>query len=260
MIHPTALIDPGAELGKDVTVGPYALIGPKVTIGDGGVIGSHAVVESHTRIGKNCRVSSFASIGAPPQDLKFKGEETWVEIGDDVIVREYATINRGTVTGHGVTRVGNNCMIMAYVHVAHDCNVGNRVIMANAATLAGHIDIEDGAFIGGLSAIHQFVKVGTLAIIGGMSGISQDVPPYVKVVGTRQGRNRSLFGLNVIGLQRAGMTADTIATLKKAYRVIFRSEQPLKESLERAESEVEQIPEVKKLIAFIRSSERGVLR
>jgi UDP-N-acetylglucosamine acyltransferase len=260
MIHPTAIIDPGAELGKDVSVGPYAIVGPKVVIGDGTSVGSHAIVESHARIGKNCRISSHASVAAPPQDLKFRGEDTWVEIGDDVIVREFATINRGTVTGGGVTRVGNNCMIMAYVHVAHDCHVGNRVIMANAATLAGHIEIEDGAFIGGLSAVHQFVKIGTLAIVGGMSGISQDVPPFVKAVGSRQGRNRSLFGLNVIGLQRAGMTPETITTLKKAYRVLFRSELPLKDSLEKAEAEVEQIPEVKRLVDFVRSSKRGVLR
>ncbi len=259
-IHPTALIDPGAELGKDVSVGPYAIVGPKVTIGDGSTIGSHAVVESHVRMGSNCRVSSFASIGAPPQDLKFRNEETWVEIGDDVIVREYATINRGTATGSGVTRVGSSCMIMAYVHVAHDCHIGNRVIMANAATLAGHIEIEDGAFIGGLSAVHQFVRIGSLAIVGGMSGISQDVPPFVKAVAARQGRNRSLFGLNVIGLQRAGMSAPTIDTLKKAYRVIFRSEMPLKDALDKAEGEIEQIPEVRKLIEFIRSSKRGVLR
>ncbi len=259
-IHPTALIDSDAELGKGVSIGPYSIVGPKVTIGDGSVIGSHAVIESHTKIGINGRISSFASIGAPPQDLKFKNEETWVEIGDDVIVREYATINRGTATGCGVTRVGNHCMIMAYVHVAHDCQVGNRVIMANAATLAGHVDIEDGAFIGGLSAVHQFVRIGALAIVGGMSGISQDVPPFVKAVAARQGRNRSLFGLNVIGLQRAGMSAPTIDTLKKAYRIIFRSEIPMKEALDKCEAEIEQIPEVRKLIEFIRSSKRGVLR
>jgi UDP-N-acetylglucosamine acyltransferase len=260
MIHPTAIIDPTAELGAGVSVGPYAVVGPRVTIGEGCRIGSHAVIESNDRIGRNCGISSFASIAAPPQDLKFRGEDTWVEIGDDVIVREFATINRGTVTGHGVTRVGNQCMIMAYVHIAHDCSVGNRVIMANAATLAGHIEIEDGAFIGGLSAIHQFVKVGTLAIVGGMSGISQDVPPYVKAVGSRQGRNRSLFGLNVVGLQRAGMAPETISTLKKAYRAIFLAKAPLKEAVDRAEAEVEQIPEVRRLIAFVRSSERGVLR
>lgn len=260
MIHPTAIIDPDAQLGKDVSVGAYAIVGPKVTVGDGTTIGSHAVVDSHARIGSGCRISSFASVAAPPQDLKFKGEDTWVEIGDNVIVREFATINRGTVTGGGITRVGSNSMIMAYVHVAHDCQVGNRVIMANAATLAGHITIEDGAFIGGLSAVHQFVTIGTLSIVGGMSGIPQDVPPYVKVVGQRQGRNRSLFGLNVIGLQRAGMSAETISTLKKAYRVLFRSEVPMKEALERAEAEIDPIPEVKRLIDFIRSSKRGVMR
>jgi UDP-N-acetylglucosamine acyltransferase len=260
MIHPTAIIDPGAEVGKEVSVGPYVVIGPNVTIGDGCAIGSHAVVESHARLGRNVKVSSFASIGAPPQDLKYRGEETWVEIGDDVIVREYATINRGTVTGEGITRVGSNSMIMAYVHIAHDCQVGSRVIMANAATLAGHVHIEDGAFIGGLSAVHQFVSIGTLAIVGGMSGISQDVPPYVKAVAARQGRNRSLFGLNVIGLQRAGMSAEAIDLLKKAYRIIFRSELPLKDALVKAEAEIEQSVEVRRLIGFIRSSKRGVLR
>lgn len=260
MIHSTAIISPDARLGEGVEVGPYALIGPEVSIGDGSRIDSHAVVESHVRMGKNCRVSSFASVGAPPQDLKFRGEETWVEIGDDVVVREYATINRGTATGVGTTRVGNNCMIMAYCHVAHDCQVGSRVIMANAATLAGHIEIEDGAFIGGLTGVHQFVKIGTLAMIGAQSGVSQDVPPYVKAVALRQGRNRSLFGLNVVGLRRAGLTPETIGTLKKAYRILFNSEMPMREALDRAESEVEQTPEVKHLIGFVRSSKRGVLR
>jgi UDP-N-acetylglucosamine acyltransferase len=260
MIHPTAIIDPDARLGEGVDVGPYAVIGPKVLIGDGSGIGSHAIVESNVRMGKNCRISPFASVGAPPQDLKFKGEDTWVEIGDNVVVREYATINRGTATGVGTTRVGNNCMIMAYCHVAHDCQVGNRVIMANAATLAGHIDIEEGAFIGGLTGVHQFVKIGTLAMIGAQSGVSQDVPPYVKAVAMRQGRNRSLFGLNVVGLRRAGLTPETIGTLKKAYRILFNSEMPMREALDRAESEVEQTPEVKHLIGFVRSSKRGVLR
>jgi UDP-N-acetylglucosamine acyltransferase len=162
MIHPSAIIDPGAQLGKDVSVGAFAIVGPKVTIGDGSTIGPHAIIESHVRMGRNNRISPFASVGAPPQDLKFKGEDTWVEMGDNVIVREYATVNRGTVTGHGITRVGDNCMIMAYCHVAHDCSVGKRVIMANAATLAGHIDVEDGVFIGAFTGVHQFVKIGTL--------------------------------------------------------------------------------------------------
>ncbi len=260
MIHPTAIVDPGAELGEGVEVGPYSVIGPKVAIGDGTRIGSHVVVESHVRLGRNNAVSSFASIGAPPQDLKFKGEDTWVEVGDNVIVREYVTINRGTVTGVGTTRIGNGCMIMAYCHVAHDCQVGNRVIMANAATLAGHIEIEDGAFIGGLTGVHQFVRIGTLAIVGALSGVSQDIPPYVKAVAARQGRNRSLFGLNVIGLQRAGLSKETVNTLKKAYRILFGGGMPMSEALEKAEAEVEPIPEVKHLIGFIRASKRGILR
>lgn len=260
MIHPTAIVDPGARLGDGVQVGPYAVIGPKVEIGDNSCIGPHAIVESHVRLGRNCRISPFASVGAPPQDLKFKGEETWVEIGDDVVIREYATVNRGTATGVGTTRVGNNCMIMAYCHVAHDCQVGNRVIMANAATLAGHIEIEDGAFIGGLTGIHQFVRIGALAMVGAQSGVSQDIPPYVKAVAMRQGRNRSLFGLNVIGLQRAGLSRETVGTLKKAYRILFNSGMPMGEALQAAEAEVDPIPEVKHLIGFIRSSKRGVLR
>lgn len=260
MIHPTAIIDPGASMGKGVTVGPYAVIGPLVTIGEGTAIGSHAAIESHVRMGKNCRISAFASIGAPPQDLKFKGEDTWVEIGDNVVVREYATINRGTVTGTGVTRVGDNCMIMAYCHVAHDCQVGNRVIMANAATLAGHIEIEDGAFLGGMVAVHQFVRIGSYAIVGAMSGAAQDVPPYVKAVISRPAGSNSLFGLNVIGLERAGFTKETIAVLKKAYRVLFRSGLPMTDALRKVEEEVERIPEVVHLVEFIRASRRGVLR
>lgn len=260
MIHPTALIDPGACLGNGVEVGPYAVIGPKVEIGDNSRIGPHAIVESHVRMGRNSRVSPFASVGAPPQDLKFKGEETWVEIGDNVVIREYATVNRGTATGVGTTRIGDNCMIMAYCHVAHDCQVGNRVIMANAATLAGHIEIEDGAFIGGLTGIHQFVRIGALAMVGAQSGVSQDIPPYVKAVAMRQGRNRSLFGLNVIGLHRAGLSTETIGTLKNAYRILFNSGMPMREALDKAEAEVDPIPEVKHLIGFIRSSKRGVLR
>ena len=160
-VHKTAIIDPGAVLGKDVEVGPFAVIGPNVTIGDGCAIGAHAVVESHVRMGKGTRVSPFASIGAPPQDLKFKGEDTWVEIGEGTTIREYVTVNRGTVGGGGVTRVGSRVLLMAYCHVAHDCQVGDRVIMANAATLAGHITVEDGAFVGGLVGVHQFAHAGS---------------------------------------------------------------------------------------------------
>ena len=242
MIHPTAIIDPGAELGNDVTVGPFAVIGPKVTIGDGTTVGSHAVIESHVRMGKGNRIHSFASVGAIPQDLKFRGEESWVEMGDGNIIREFATVNRGTSGGGGVTRVGNNTLVMAYCHIAHDCVVGSRVIMANAATLAGHVTIEDGA------------------ILGGMSGVSQDVPPYVTAVVSRPQRGYALYGLNLIGLRRNRFSPETVAALKQAFRIIFRAEVPLKEALARAEAELPPLPEVKHLIAFVRESKRGVLR
>jgi len=260
MIHPTAVIDPGAELGKDVTVGPFAVIGPKVTIGEGSSIGSHAVVESHVRMGKGNRIHSFASVGAIPQDLKFKGEESWVEMGDRNIIREYATVNRGTSGGGGVTRIGSGTLVMAYCHVAHDCNVGSRVIMANAVTLAGHITVEDGAIIGGMTGVHQFVRIGAHCIIGGMSGVSQDVPPYVTAVVTRPQKGYALYGLNLIGLRRNHFSPETIAALKSAFKIIFRAEVPLKQALAQAEAELPPLPEVAHLIAFVRESKRGVLR
>ncbi|MEW6719658.1 MAG: acyl-ACP--UDP-N-acetylglucosamine O-acyltransferase [Thermodesulfobacteriota bacterium] len=260
MIHPTAIIDPGAELGKDVTVGPCAVVGPKVAIGDGCVIGSHAVIESHVRMGSGNRISPFASVGAPPQDLKFRGEDTWVEMGDNNIVREFATINRGTAHGGGVTRLGSGNMVMAYCHIAHDCRIGNRMIMANAATFAGHITVEDGANIGGLVAVHQFVRIGTLSIIGGMSGVGKDVPPYVMAAPGRQRKGEGLFGLNKIGLQRNRIPEESVAALKKAYTILFRSKQGLKEALAQVEAEVPPLPEVRHLVEFIRASERGVLR
>jgi UDP-N-acetylglucosamine acyltransferase len=260
MIHPTAIIDPGAELGKDITVGPYAVIGPQVTLGDGTTVGSHAVIESHVRMGKGNRIHSFASVGAIPQDLKYKGEETWVEMGDGNIVREFATVNRGTAGGGGVTRIGSNTLVMAYCHLAHDCIVGSRVIMANAATLAGHVTVEDGAIVGGLTAVHQFVRIGKHCIIGGLSGVAQDVPPYVTAVVSRPQRGFALYGLNLIGLRRNRFSAETIAALKTAFKLIFRADVPMKDALERAEAELPPFPEVKYLIEFVRSSMRGVLR
>jgi UDP-N-acetylglucosamine acyltransferase len=260
IIHPTAIVDPGAELGADVSIGPYAIVGPKVTLGDGTSIGAHSIIESHVRMGKNCRISPHASIGAPPQDLKFKGEDTWVEIGDGTTVREFATINRGTAGGGGLTRVGSSAFIMAYSHVAHDCVVGDRVIMANAATLAGHVTIEQGAIIGGLVAIHQFARVGCFSIISGLSGVSQDVPPYVTAAPQRRTRDRSLFGLNLIGLRRNGFDEPTIDSLRQAYKILFRSSLPMGEAVARAEAEVPSNPALAHLLDFVRTSKRGVLR
>lgn len=260
MIHPTALVDPEARLGEGVEVGPFTVIGPKVTIGDGCSISSHVQIASHVRLGKMNRVFSFASIGAPPQDLKFKGEDTWVEIGDGNTIREYVTVNRGTVHGGGVTRVGSQTLLMAYCHVAHDCQVGSRVVMANAATLAGHVEVGDGAIIGGLVGVHQFVRIGEYSIVGALSGVPMDVPPYVTAVVARPQRGQSLYGLNVIGLKRNQFTEEAISGLKKAYRILFRSGVPMQDALAKVEAEVDLIPEVRRLLDFIRSSKRGVLR
>ena len=260
MIHPTAIIDPGATLGEGVEVGAYAVIGPRVTLGDGCRIGAHAIVESHARIGGGTRVYSFASIGAPPQDLKYRGEETWVEIGEECTIREYATVNRGTVSGGGVTRVGNGVLLMAYCHVAHDCHVGDRVIIANAATLGGHVEVGAKAIIGGLVGVHQFVRIGSFAMVGALSGLPLDIPPYVTAVVTRGQKGSGLYGLNAIGLRRNRFSEETIAELKKAYRILFRSGLPMREALARAEGDTAPLPEILHLLDFVRSSKRGVQR
>lgn len=260
MIHPTAIVDPGASLGEGVEVGAYAMVGPRVTLGDGCRIGSHAVIESHVKIGKGTRVSSFVSIGAPPQDLKFAGEETWVEIGEGCTIREYVTVNRATAAGGGVTRVGNGVLLMAYCHVAHDCHVGNGVIVANAATLGGHVEIGAKAIIGGLVGVHQFVRIGSFAMVGALSGLPLDIPPYVTAVVGRGQKGRGLYGLNLIGLRRNRFSEETIAELKKAYRILFRSGLPMQKALARAEEDTAPLPEVRHLLDFIRSSKRGVQR
>ena len=231
-----------------------------MTLGDGCRIGAHAIVESHARIGKGTRVFSFASIGAPPQDLKYRGEETWVEIGEGCTIREYVTVNRGTVAGGGMTRVGSGVLLMAYCHVAHDCHVGDRVIMANAATLGGHVEVGSGSIIGGLVGVHQFVRIGSFAIVGALSGIPLDIPPYVTAVVARGQKGRGLYGLNLIGLKRNRFPEDTIAELKKAYRILFRLGLPLREALARAEAETAPLPEVRHLLEFVRTSKRGVQR
>jgi len=260
MIHPTAVIDPEARLGEEVHLGPYTVIGPKVTIGDGCWIGSHVQIASHVRMGKGNRIFPFAAIGGPPQDMKFKGEETWVEIGDRTTIREYVTVNRGTPHGGGVTRVGNETLLLAYCHIGHDCQVGERVIMSNAATLGGHVEVGDGAVIGGLVGVHQFVRIGSLAMVGAMSGVPQDIPPYVTAVVARPAKGQSLYGLNIIGLKRNKVPEESIAALKKAYRILFRSGATMRDAIARVEAEVDLLPEVRNLLDFIRASKRGVLR
>ncbi len=257
MIHPTAIIDPKAQIAEGVEIGPYSIIEKDVFIGRGTKIGPHVVIREGTEIGKGCQVSQFASIGEAPQSVGYKGEKTFLQIGDHNIIREFVTLHRGTVKGGGKTVIGNENFIMAYSHVAHDCQIGNQVVMANGATLAGHILIEDFAIIGGLTAIHQFCRVGTYAIIGGVSGVLMDIPPYTKA----QGDRAKLFGLNTVGLKRANFSEETLKALKKAYRIIFRSGLTLEKAMKQVgEDEISQTPEVQHFLQFIQGSKRGISR
>lgn len=256
MIHPTAMIAKTAKIGDDVTIGPYAIISDDVTIGDKTVIGPHAVIEPYVEIGPECQIFQFASVGAVPQSLKFKGEVSWTKIGRQCIIREFVTINRGTEEGGGWTKIGDGCLLMAYVHIAHDCMLGRNVVMANNATLAGHIEIGDFATVGGLTAVHQFVRIGDNAFVGGKSVVVKDVPPFVLASGDRA----TLHGLNTVGLKRRGFTPETLKELKKTYRLIFRFGLTQNEAIERVAAEVEPVPEVKAFVAFIKSSERGITR
>jgi UDP-N-acetylglucosamine acyltransferase len=256
MIHPTAIVSSKAQIGKEVTIGPYAIIADHVIIGPNTTIGPHAVIDPYVEIGAECHIYQFASVGAVPQSLKFKGEETWTKIGSRCIIREFVTINRGTTEGGAVTRVGDDCLLMAYVHIAHDCSLGNNVVMANNATLAGHVTIGNHATVGGLSAIHQFVRVGDFAFLGGKSVVVKDIMPYVLASGDRA----KLHGLNQIGLKRQGFSPEALKQLKKTYRLIFRIGLTLNEAIERVMAEVEPIPEVQTFVEFIKSSERGITR
>jgi UDP-N-acetylglucosamine acyltransferase len=252
-IHPTALVDATAEFGADVEVGPFAIVGPRCVIGEGSTIAARATLEQNVRLGRRVHVGIGAIIGGDPQDLKYRGEETWVEIGDDSAVREYATVNRGTA--HSVTTtVGKHCFIMSYSHVAHDCHIGDHVIISNGTQLAGHVTIEDRATISGLCAVHQFARVGRHAFIGGCSRVMQDVPPFVRAAGNPI----KLFGLNSVGLQRSGLESAIVAELKRAYRYCFRSDLNLSQGVERARAEIADIPEVRHFLAFIEASQRGV--
>lgn len=256
MIHPTAIISKKAKIGDDVTIGPYAIISDDVTIGEKTVIGPHAVIEPYVEIGPECQIFQFASVGAVPQSLKFKGEVSWTKIGRQCIIREFVTINRGTEEGGGWTKIGDGCLLMAYVHIAHDCVLGRNVVMANNATLAGHIEIGDYATVGGLTAVHQFVRIGDNAFVGGKSVVVKDIPPFVLASGDRA----TLHGLNTVGLKRRGFTQETLKQLKKTYRLIFRFGLTQNEAIERVAAEVETLPEVETFVGFIKSSERGITR
>jgi UDP-N-acetylglucosamine acyltransferase len=256
MIHPTALVNSKAEIDVNVDIGPYSIISDYVSIGSGTRIGPHTIIDPYVSIGSDCQIFQYASVGAAPQAVKFKGEKTYVKIGRGTVVREFVTINRGTAFGAGVTEIGEENLLMAYCHVAHDCKTGRKVILANNAALAGHIVIGDHVTVGGLVAIHQFVRIGDYAYVGGKSAVPKDIPPYVIAAGDRA----TLHGLNRVGLKRNGFPETTVNALKKVYRIFFRIGITINEAIERAQAEVDQIPEVISFINFIKSSQRGITR
>lgn len=255
-IHPTAVVSPHAEVAEDVKIGPYSMIGDHVTIGRDTAIGAHVVIEGHTQIGERNRIYPFASIGTPPQDIGYRGEDTRLIIGNDNLIREYTTVNRATTKQDWVTVIGNENYIMAYAHIAHDCTLGNKIIMSNVATLGGHITIGDHAILGGLVAVHQFVRIGACAFLGGKSGVDRDVPPFMITAGERA----KLYGINRLGLRRLGFSQETIEGLKKAYRIIWRENRSFNEGIEQARREIKSFPELDTLIGFFDGSKRGILR
>jgi len=258
-IHPTAIIDSGAELDSSVNVSPYVIIEKGVSIGRDTIIKPHSVITGPTTIGAGNVIGPFATVGAPPQDLKYRGEDTELVIGDNNQIREYVSIHRGTVTDRGITTIGSGNLLMGCAHIAHDCVIGDSAILANGATLAGHVQVEDHAIIGGLVAIHQFTRIGTYSYIGGHSGISKDVPPFIIVSGTR--KHMRVSGINKVGLRRRGFDKDTLKKLDQAYKIIFMSpELLLQDALEQAAAEITDCEPVNHLINFFRSSKQGVIR
>jgi len=255
-IHPTAIIDPQARLGEDVTVGPYAIINKEAVIGAGTEIMAHAYIDSYTTVGSGCRIFPFATLGTTPQDISFAGEKTGLVIGNNVTIREYANVSRGTARS-GQTSIGDGSYLMAYAHVGHDCRVGRNVILVNNLAMGGHVVVGDEANVSGVVAIHQYVRIGTYAFIGAFSYLTKDAPPYMITQGTETLRT---YGPNVIGLTRKGFSRDTISALKDAYRIIFRSKMLMKDGLEKALAGFPEVPEVKILVEFIKSSERGVVK
>lgn len=255
-IDATARVSPDASLAADVTVGPFSVIGDRVEVGEGTIIGPHCLMEGPTTIGRGCTFTGYASVGTPPQDHSYKGEDTRLIIGDSNTFREFVTINRGTAKDRGVTSIGSHNLLMAYCHVGHDCTLGSNIVMGNLATLAGHVEIQDNAIIGGLTAIHQFSRVGAFAILGGGSMVSLDIVPYAKASGDRA----RLYGMNSIGLKRNGFTKEQIARIDKAYRILFKQGLLLKEALEILDRDFEAAEEISRLRAFLASSRRGITR
>ena len=255
-IHPTAIVHPNAKIAEGVEIGPFSVIGEQVVIGRDTKIASHVLVEGWTTIGERNQIHSFSSIGTPPQDIGYRGDETYLIIGNDNVIRECATVHRATTKEDRKTVIGDKNFLMAYSHVAHDCKLGNNIIMANSVALGGHIVIGDHAILGGIVAVHQFVKIGQYAIIGGQSAVSLDIPPYVSAAGNRA----QLYGLNLVGLKRKGFSDTSIATLKKAYKILFRSGLTQDEATHRALEDFPDSPEVQVLVEFIRTSKRGITR
>ncbi len=253
-IHPTSIVSPKAKLGVNVKIGPFTIIEDDVEIGDNTEISSNVKIKNFTKIGSNCQIFEGAVIGNIPQHLGFKGEKTFVEIGNRVIIREYCTIHRGTSFDDGITKIEDDCYLMAYVHIAHDCKVGKESILANNVTLAGHVKIGKYVFIGGLTPIHQFCRVGDYAMVGGASAVDKDIPPF-----TRASKNHvMLYGLNLIGLKRRGFEQDTIKILKEAYRILFRSNSTLSEAVKEVEKKLPQTEEIKSLLEFVKTTKRGI--
>ena len=253
-IHPTAIVDDSAQIGKNVTIGPYSIIDKNVIINDGVEIKTHVVIGENTTIGKNCTIFHGAIVGEIPQDLKFKGEETYTEIGENTVIREYVTIHRGT-DDRWKTVIGNNCLIMAYAHVAHDCELGNNVILANAVNLAGHVTLEDYATLGGLVPGHQFVRIGAHSYIGGGYRVSKDVPPYILA----SSEPLKYSGLNSVGLRRRGFTPESRQLMKQAYRILFRSEFNTSQALAKIKSELTQTEEIQAILQFVEKTQRGII-
>lgn len=251
--HATAIVDPTAKLAESVSLGPYSIVGPNVVLGERVQVGPHVLIERDTRVGDGCRLGKGAVLGTDPQDLKYRGEPTRLEVGPRTVVREYATLNRGTGAS-GLTAVGADCLIMAYVHVAHDCRIGDHVVLANAVNMGGHVEIEDWAIVGGVTAIHQFVRIGCHAFVGGGSRVSQDVAPYVTVAGNPC----TAYGLNSVGLKRRGFSNETLKTLRSAYRDIFQSDLNIGQALAQLAAEGPHTDEVEHLVSFIHESRRGI--
>lgn len=256
MIHQTAIVDPAAKIADNVEIGAYSIIGANVEIDSGTWIGPHVVINGHTKIGKDNKIFQFASIGEQPQDLKYKGDPTRLEIGDRNTIREFVTLNRATVEGGGITRIGNDNLFMAYVHVAHDCQVGNKIVFANSASLAGHVVVEDNAILGGFTLVHQFSRIGAHCMTSMGSAVNRDVPPYVIV----SGNYAKPYGINKIGLKRRGFSDESIRAITNAFKLLVRSHRSREEVMEEVKPLAEKFPEVKRFVDFIKSSKRGIVR